>query len=168
MLDPSSTAGSGRSSILSKAEELGRRLRTRKLLLAVAESCTGGGLADVITDVAGSSDYFLGGIVAYSYEAKERLLGIDPEMLARQGAVNESVALGMADGVRRVFGADVGVGVTGIAGPGGGTATKPVGLVYVAVATQDARVVRRFVWGQDRIGNKACSVDAALDLLLEN
>lgn len=153
--------------ILLKSKELGRRLRARGLTLAVAESCTGGGLADAITDVAGSSDYFLGGVVAYANRVKEQLLGVEPELLATQGAVSGPVALQMAEGARRTLGADLGVGITGIAGPGGGTAEKPVGLVYIALAAPGKSEVRRHLWTEDRIGNKRRSVEAALDLLLE-
>ncbi len=153
--------------IYTRAAELGKRLRERALTLAVAESCTGGGLADAITDVAGSSDYFLGGVVSYSNDAKERLLGVNPAELAAHGAVSEPVARSMAEGVRRALGADLGVGITGIAGPGGGTVEKPVGLVYIALAAPDRVVARRHVWSEDRIGNKRLSVAAALDLLLE-
>lgn len=154
--------------LLNRAAEVGRRLRARGLTLAVAESCTGGGLADAVTDVAGSSEYFLGAVVAYANRVKERLLGVDPRLLAAHGSVSEQVALAMAEGVRKALGADVGVGITGIAGPGGGTAEKPVGLVYVALSTPDVEDVRRFVWAEDRIGNKRRSVDAALQMLLEH
>lgn len=153
--------------ILEKAEALGRRLKALGLTLAVAESCTGGGLADAITDVAGSSDYFLGGIVSYSNHAKVQLLGVDPNQLAAHGAVSEPVARAMAEGVRRTLPADLGAGITGIAGPAGGTPEKPVGLVYIAVATERGSQVRRFLWSGSRIENKRSSVEAALDMLLE-
>jgi len=153
---------------LAKSEELGRRLRACGLTLAVAESCTGGGLADAVTDVAGSSDYFLGGVVAYSNQAKERLLSVDPGLLATHGAVSEPVALAMAEGVRRALGSDVGAGITGIAGPGGATPEKPVGLVYIAIDVLGSRKVRRFLWSEGRIGNKRRSVEAALEMLLDS
>ena len=153
--------------ILARAEELGERLRVLGLTVSTAESCTAGGLADAITDVAGSSDYFLGGVVAYTNRVKEQLLGVDPRVLAAQGAVSEPVALQMAEGVRRALGTDVGVGITGIAGPSGGTAEKPVGLVYIAVVTPKGQEARRYLWSGDRIGNKRRSVLAALEMLLE-
>ncbi len=153
--------------IAARAEDLGRRLRALGLTLATAESCTGGGIADAITDVAGSSDYFLGGVVAYANRVKEQLLGVGADLLASQGAVSEPVALQMAEGVRRLLGADLGVGITGIAGPGGGSADKPVGLVYIAVAGPEGQEVRRYLWSCDRVGNKRRSVRAALELLLE-
>ncbi|MCF7838844.1 MAG: CinA family nicotinamide mononucleotide deamidase-related protein [Candidatus Marinimicrobia bacterium] len=122
---------------LELAEVLGRELAARGLTLAVAESCTGGGLGARLTAVPGSSAYFLGGVVAYANGLKERLLGVPPEVLAAQGAVSAATAEAMARGVRDRCGADLSLAVTGLAGPDGGTAEKPVGLVFFAVA--DAR-----------------------------
>ena len=102
--------------------------------IATAESCTGGNVAARITSVAGSSAYMLGGIVAYANSAKEHLLGVDRTILEKHGAVSEACAIAMAEGARKAFGATWAVSTTGIAGPAGATATKPVGLVYVAVA----------------------------------
>lgn len=153
--------------ILGKAEELGERLRPLRLTLAVAESCTGGRLADVITDVAGSSDYFVGGVVSYANRVKEQILGVHPELLATYGAVSEQVARAMAEGVRRLLAVDLAVGITGVAGPGGGTPGKPVGLVYIALASGAGTEVRRCQWNEDRIGNKRRSIETALDMLLE-
>jgi len=136
------------------------------MTLGTAESCTGGGLADVITDVSGSSDYFLGGIVAYANSVKERLLGVEQAVLAAHGAVSEPVAVAMAEGVRRALGVDLGIGITGVAGPGGGTLDKPVGLVYVALASPTGVELRRCQWVGDRITNKRRSVEAALELIL--
>ncbi len=154
------------SEILEKSAQVGERLRARASTLAVAESCTGGGLADAITDIPGSSDYFLGGIVSYSNSAKQRLLGVDPGTLDKHGAVSPQVARQMAEGVRKAFGADFGAGITGIVGPGGGTAEKPVGLVYIAVASRGGVDVQRHRWSEDRRGNKLRSVEAALSALL--
>lgn len=140
-------------------------LRRGGLRLAVAESCTGGLLASMITDVAGSSDYFLGGVVSYSDEVKESLLGVPHELLVEQGAVSDEVALAMAWGVRRLLRADVSLAITGVAGPGGGTPLKPVGLVYVALAAPDSAFCREFRWASDRTGNKELSARAALDIL---
>jgi PncC family amidohydrolase len=153
--------------IASRAEELGSRLRARGWTLATAESCTGGGLSDAITDVAGSSDYFKGGVVSYSNAVKESLLGVDPAVLAAEGAVSETVAAQMAEGARRAIGADVGVGITGVAGPGGGSDEKAVGLVFISVAEPDGTEVRRFRWDGDRVANKRQSVAAALEMLIE-
>lgn len=144
---------------------IGELLRGRGWRLAVAESCTGGLLGHLITDVAGSSDYFVGGVIAYSNEAKMALLGVRPETLAQHGAVSEATAVEMATGVRRLFGAEVALAVTGIAGPGGGTPDKPVGLVFVALDAVNGQVCRRFVWDGDRPGNKAQSARAALAML---
>ena len=113
---------------------MGELLVERGLTVGTAESCTGGLIAERLTDVPGSSDYFLGGIVTYSDEAKTSLLGVAPELLAARGAVSEEVAVEMARGARSVLGADWGLCSTGIAGPGGGSDDKPVGTVHVAVA----------------------------------
>jgi PncC family amidohydrolase len=150
------------------ARQLDRALRSRGLTIATAESCTGGRLSDAITNVPGSSDYFLGGIVSYSNSAKERLLGVDPRVLAAHGAVSEPVALAMAEGACRALGSGLGIGITGVAGPGGGSQEKPVGLVYVAVASRSGQEVRRYLWKEDRVGNKRRSVEAALALALEH
>lgn len=139
----------------------------RGLSLAVAESCTGGLVADAITDVSGSSGYFAGGVVSYSNDAKERLLGVPPDVLAAHGAVSAQVAKAMADGARERFGTDLAGAVTGIAGPDGGSAAKPVGLTYVAVADAGGVDVRRHVWSGDRADNKRASAEALLELLFE-
>lgn len=143
-------------------------LKARRYDLAVAESCTGGTLAGAITSVAGASDYFRGGVVAYANQVKESVLGIAAEVIREYGAVSEPTARAMAEGVRQRLGAAVGVGITGVAGPGGGTATKPVGLVYVAVVTPDRTNVRRDVWPGDRAQVRAASVQGALELILSS
>jgi len=146
---------------------VGRMLAERKLTLATAESCTGGLLGHRITDVPGSSDYYQGGIIAYSYDAKERLLSVHHDTLYEHGAVSAETALEMARGARKALGTDVGVSVTGIAGPGGGMPGKPVGLVYIALSSRDREHVEHFVWDSDREGNKIRSADAALAMLKE-
>jgi nicotinamide-nucleotide amidase len=118
-------------------------LREAKLTIATAESCTGGLLAGRLTDLAGSSDYVLGGLVVYSNEAKTALAGVPAALIERVGAVSPEVAEALADGARAAVGADVGVGITGIAGPGGGTPAKPVGLVCFSVAGPDGRRITR-------------------------
>jgi PncC family amidohydrolase len=138
----------------------------RGLTMATAESCTGGLLADTITDIPGSSGYMLGGVVAYADRVKERQLGVAADLVATHGAVSAQVVRAMAVGVRERFEADLGVAVTGIAGPGGGTTAKPVGLTYVAVAGPAGVEVRRFVWAGDRGANKRSSVVAVLELLI--
>ena len=144
---------------------IGARLRRRRATLAVAESCTGGLLGARITSAAGSSDYFLGGCIAYSNAVKIRQLGVDRRTLAREGAVSEPVARQMAAGARRCFGADYGVGITGVAGPGGGTEEKPVGLVFIGVAGPAGGTVRSAVLRGDRARVRRQSVDMALRML---
>ena len=144
---------------------VGELLQSKKLTLSVAESCTGGLLEHRLTNVPGSSDYFVGGVVAYSYDAKERVLNVRHDTLYDYGAVSEQTALEMARGVRRLLHSDVALAVTGIAGPGGGTPDKPVGLVYIALSARDWETCLRFVWDSDREGNKAYSAQAALELL---
>ena len=148
-------------------EVVGRLLTEKQLTVALGESCTGGLIGHRLTNVPGSSNYFLGGIVAYSYEAKERLLDVRHNTLYEHGAVSAETALEMARGTRRVLAADIGIGVTGIAGPGGGMPGKPVGLTYIALSARDAERVERFVWNGDREGNKAQAAEAALALLRE-
>jgi nicotinamide-nucleotide amidase len=144
---------------------VGRMLRERGLTLAVAESCTGGLLGIRITDVSGSSDYFLAGLTCYSNRAKMELLGVKEETLVRFGAVSPDTALEMASGVCERCGADVGLATTGIAGPGGGTDRKPIGLVYIAVKVPGATNWRELRLPGERGTVKALTVKAALDLL---
>jgi PncC family amidohydrolase len=139
----------------------------RGLSVATAESCTGGLVAKLITDVAGSSGYFRGGIVTYADETKERLLGVPAELIAGHGAVSAQVARAMAQGAVQGTGASLAVAVTGVAGPGGGTRSKPVGLTYVAVAHAGGVEVRRYLWTGDRASNRNSSARAALELVLE-
>lgn len=146
--------------------QLGQLLRQRGLKLATAESCTGGLLGHLITEVAGSSEYYLGGVTAYANEAKERLLGVSHETLAAVGAVSPETALEMARGVRQALGADLGISTTGIAGPGGAMPGKPVGLVYIGLSTPDGDQVFRYVWPGSRSENKLDSAHQALRLLL--
>jgi PncC family amidohydrolase len=150
-----------------RADEVGRLLVRDSLTLAVAESCTGGGLAQAITDVPGSSGYFLGGVVSYSNEAKVALLGVDGKTIDAEGAVSEEVSVMMAEGARRRFGADIGVGITGIAGPSGGTPEKPVGLVFVAVKSSERSVCTRNVFSGSRSEVRAGAVERALEMLSE-
>lgn len=135
--------------------------------IAAAESCTGGGVAARLTSVAGSSAYMLGGIVAYANSAKEHLLGVDRSILESYGAVSEECAIAMAEGARRAFGATWAVSTTGIAGPTGATASKPVGLVYVAVAGPSGSHSGRHLFPGDRADITATTIEAALQLLLE-
>lgn len=133
--------------------------------VAVAESSTGGLIGHLLTEVAGSSAAFLGGVVAYHNDVKQRLLGVPPEILEQAGAVSEEAAKAMAEGVRRLLGADIGLAVSGIAGPTGATPTKPVGLHYVALAAEKELLCQRFLWSASRSENKRAAAEAALRLL---
>jgi len=155
------------SELVELATQLQALFLERGLTLATAESCTGGLVAHTVTEVAGSSGYLRGGIVAYADEAKERLLDVPHDVLDAHGAVSAQVARAMADGAAARFTTDVSVAVTGVAGPGGGSPAKPVGLTYVAVTAPSTNEVRRFLWTGDRAANKRASAGAALLLLLE-
>ncbi len=146
-------------------ELVGRRLQEKHLTLALAESCTGGLIGHRVTSVAGSSDYFLGGVVSYSNEAKLELLHVDPEVLAQFGAVSPETARDMALGARAAFGADLGLSVTGIAGPTGGSPAKPVGTVYIALATPEEVEVWHYRFHGNREAVKILSAETALDRL---
>ena len=148
------------------AEEVGELLRSRKETLAVAESCTGGKVGDLITDVPGSSEYFQGGIISYSNEAKVSLLGVKKATLKAKGAVSEEVAIQMARGVRERMGATYGVGITGIAGPAGGSKAKPVGLVYIAVVSSKDRFCERNIFKGLRTNVKRAAAKRSLEILL--
>jgi PncC family amidohydrolase len=143
-----------------------QELKAKGWTLAVGESCTGGLLGHTITNVPGSSEYFIGGIVAYAYEAKERLLSVRHNTLYEHGAVSRQTALGMARGARRALKADVGLAVTCIAGPGGGLPEKPVGLTWVAVSTREGEWAEQHTLEGDRASNKEQAAEAALTLLL--
>jgi nicotinamide-nucleotide amidase len=146
-------------------EIVGRYLALRHKTLAVAESCTGGLLSERLTRVAGSSNYFLGGVVCYSNELKEKLAGVPAPLIEEHGAVSKPVALALAEGIRRRTGASLGVGVTGIAGPGGGTVEKPVGLVFIALADERGSQVREFRFPGDRERVRQLTTTAALETI---
>jgi nicotinamide-nucleotide amidase len=146
-------------------EVVGQSLKMRGYTLATAESCTGGLLAGRITDVPGSSEYFLEGVVSYSNEAKIDLLGVPKKLITTHGAVSEQVAGAMAAGIRKRAGSTFGVGVTGVAGPGGGSPEKPVGLVYIALADDSQNTKRKFIFPGDRQFIRTLSVNAALDMV---
>jgi nicotinamide-nucleotide amidase len=146
-------------------EVLGRILTERKLTLAVAESCTGGLIADRITNVSGSSVYFERGIVAYSNRTKVQLLAVPDELIARHGAVSEEVAIAMAAGIRASAGTDLAISTTGIAGPSGGSEAKPVGLVWIGFADAHESIAVRHQFGGPRRVIKERASQAALDLL---
>ncbi len=147
---------------------VGRLLAERGATIALAESCTGGLISKRLTDVAGSSAYFVEGFVTYSNASKTRLLGVPEETIAGHGAVSEPVARAMAEGARRTSGADYGLSVTGVAGPGGGTDEKPVGLVYVGVADAEGATAEKLdltAWARSRSSIRERSANRALDLL---
>jgi nicotinamide-nucleotide amidase len=152
-------------------EDLARRLQhtcvEAAITVATAESCTGGLVAHGITSVPGSSGYFLGAVVSYADRVKVEVLGVPADVLATHGAVSAQVALAMAAGVRERLATDLGVGVTGVAGPDGGSADKPVGLVYIAVSDRLGSDVRRFHWDGDRAANIHASAAEALRFLAE-
>ncbi|MCI0406844.1 MAG: competence/damage-inducible protein A [candidate division Zixibacteria bacterium] len=146
-------------------EAVGRLLLVTKKKLAAAESCTGGLVAKRITDVPGSSDYFERGLVTYANEAKHELLGVPQKLFKTVGAVSPEVATRMAVGVRKLAKADIGIGVTGIAGPGGGSAEKPVGLTYIALADRKKSWVQKFIFSGDREINRLRGSQAALNMV---
>jgi len=149
------------------ALQLGRALHARGLRLATAESCTGGWIAKAVTDVAGSSQWFDGGVVAYSNAAKAALLGVASEILAAHGAVSEETVRAMAEGARTRFAADFAVAVSGVAGPGGGSADKPVGTVHFAWATPAGVTAARRVFAGNRESVRRQTVLLALERLVQ-
>ena len=153
--------------MLQSVQAVLEALAARRMSLAVAEGDTGGVLLDALTAVAGSSAVVRGGVVAYHDDLKRQVLGVAAEVLVGHGAVSGEVALAMAEGVRRLAGADLGLATTGIAGPGGATPTKPVGLAYVAAVSAERSLVRHHKWRGDRQTNRAASAEAALRLALE-
>lgn len=153
------------SELETQSSETGRILRTAGLTIACAESCTGGLLTSTLTDVSGSSSYVMGSVVSYSNDVKARILHVPVETLSAHGAVSEQTARAMAEGVRALMQTDLGVGITGIAGPDGGSAEKPVGLVYIAVSNQAKTVVQKNYFHGTRLENKQSAVDKALAMI---
>ena len=150
------------------ARQVGSALSERGLTCASAESCTGGLIGHIFTENNGSSDYFMGGAITYSNEAKERVLGVQSETLLSVGAVSSAVALQMAQGARRLYDVDIAVAVTGVAGPGGGTVEKPVGTVHIHLSAVDGfERGERFIWPADRSGNKRLSAMAAIQMMAD-
>lgn len=152
---------------MTPVEALSALCRARALTVATAESCTGGLVGAAITAQAGASDFYVGGVVCYANAVKHRILGVPKALLAEKGAVSTEVAAAMARGARRVLKADAAMAITGIAGPGGGTPTKPVGTVYLAVAAGRKVVVRHHVWKGTRAQVRKAACRAALRLLCE-
>lgn len=148
-------------------EQVGALLRQGGLRLAVAESCTGGLISHILTNVAGSSTYFVGGVISYAYEAKVRLLGVKWETLEKHGAVSDKTVIEMARGARNAMAADIGLAVSGIAGPSGGTPAKPVGTVWIGLSSQNQDDAQHFLFQGDRLAIKEQSAQAALMMLVE-
>ena len=146
---------------------VGTLLSEKHLTLSLAESCTGGLIGHRITNVPGSSEYFIGGVLAYAYEAKVNLLAVSWETLHQYGAVSAQTVLEMARGVRGLLNTDIGLSTCCIAGPGGATPTKPVGTGWVGLAAEDGAWTRTFLFSYDRLGNKEALADSALTLLWE-
>ncbi len=144
---------------------VGQLLRSKGMTLSTAESCTGGTIAQLITSIAGSSDYFKGSIVAYSNEIKEQFLGVPHKVIEEYGAVSEQTVIAMAEGIRNYFATDFAIAVSGIAGPGGGTAEKPVGTTWIAIATPTETIARKFLLGDHRGRNIRKASMAALNML---
>ncbi len=142
-------------------------MHAHKLKLVCAESCTGGLVSHRITNVSGSSEYFLGGVVAYSYEAKAGLLGVSWDTLNAFGAVSEETVREMSRGARKLFDADIAVSVSGVAGPSGGTPEKPVGTTWIGLSARNGEWARHFIWPGDREQNKLDSSDAALQFIID-
>lgn len=145
---------------------LGKKLLEKHQTLAFAESCTGGLASSLVTDIAGSSEYLVGSAVTYTNEAKHKLLGVEEATLVSYGAVSEQTACQMAQGIRKLFGSDFGVGITGNAGPGGSEG-KPVGLVYIAVATGEEVYCKEYLFTNDRIENKLRIALTAISMVID-
>ena len=147
--------------------KIGQILAEHGQKVVFAESCTGGLIGHRITNIPGSSEYYLGSITAYAYEAKVSWLGVSWDTLEAHGAVSQEVVLEMAQGVRDALKADIGLSVSGIAGPGGGMPEKPVGTTWIGLATAEGTWARHFCWDGDRLQNKDYSADAVLQMLLD-
>lgn len=151
----------------SMESQIGELLRERGWQLAVAESCTGGLVGHILTNVPGASTYFLGGVIAYAYHAKVRLLDVSWESLEEHGAVSQVVVQEMANGVQKHLGGDIALAVSGIAGPGGGTPEKPVGTAWLGVCTGEGRWTKRVQVQGSRLENKQAFASQALLFLKE-
>jgi nicotinamide-nucleotide amidase len=146
-------------------EVVGRLLKERELRISVAESCTGGGLADRITNINGSSNYFERGVVTYSNASKVELLKVDEDVMLEKGAVSAEVAMQMAEGIKSISGTDIGISLTGIMGPTGSVTDKPVGTVYIGYCDDKVCTAKRFQFGEDRVLNKNRATQAALEMV---
>ena len=147
------------------SERVGCELRDAGMTIACAESCTGGLLTSTLTDISGSSAYVMGSVVSYSNDVKCRILHVQEETLSAYGAVSEETAFEMAEGIRNLMQTDIGIGITGIAGPYGGSADKPVGLVYIAAADKNHTIVSKNIFSGTRLENKWAAVQKELTLV---
>ena len=152
---------------MATAEKLVKVLTEKKLTCATAESCTGGGVGYAITSVSGASAVFWGGVISYDNSVKHGTLGVPTEILETKGAVSSECASAMADGVRQRMGTDLAVSITGIAGPGGGSAEKPVGLVWFGVASKFGSKTQKMIFQGDRDAVRSSAIEHALQLLLK-
>jgi len=152
---------------LEKIKEIITKFTDRKITLAIAESCTGGYISNMFTNISGASKVYERGIVCYSNTSKVELLNVDPESINQEGAVSETVAKQLANNIRILSNVDIGIGITGIAGPTGGTLEKPVGLVYIGISTVDGTFVEKHYFNADRIIFKTKILEKIL-LLLED
>ena len=151
---------------MTAAENLVNALIEKKLTCATAESCTGGGVGYAITGVPGSSAVFMGGIISYDNSVKRDMLGVPEGVLSSKGAVSSECAAAMAEGARRRLNTDLAVSITGIAGPGGGSAEKPVGLVWFGLASESGTITEKMIFPGDREAVRAAAIEHALNLLL--
>lgn len=152
---------------IERVQQVGRLLVARGWMLATAESCTGGLIGHLLTEVPGSSDYYAGGIVAYANEVKTGILKVSPQDIRHYGAVSASVARAMARSVRTLFSVEIGLSATGIAGPTGGTPEKPVGTVYLGISSPLGEAIEQHIWPYEREMNKLASARRALDMVIE-
>ena len=150
---------------LEKIKEIITKFTDRKITLAIAESCTGGYISNMFTNISGASKVYEMGIVCYSNRSKVELLNVDPESINQEGAVSETVAKQLANNIRNLSNVDIGIGITGIAGPTGGTPEKPVGLVYIGISTVDGTFVEKHHFNADRIIFKTKILEKILALL---
>lgn len=157
----------GSEECLILAQQLQKRMVLAQKNLVSAESCTGGLLASLLTHHAGSSGFYRGGVSAYCNEVKEKVLGVSPEILARHGAVSGETALAMAQGVLTLLKGDFSIAITGVAGPGGGSPSKPVGTIYLALSRDDSSYSKKFILGDNRLDNRSNIIHLALEELIQ-
>lgn len=153
---------------MTTAEKLVQALVEKKMTCATAESCTGGGVGYAITGVSGSSAVFWGGVISYDNSVKRDVLGVPEEVLVTKGAVSPECAAAMAEGVRRLLKTDIAVSLTGIAGPGGGSAEKPVGLVWFGLASRAGTITEKKIFPGDREVVRTAAIEHAMNLLIAN